>query len=151
MLHVAMTSCPNSLMQHSLQSSLQLETPEGRTPLPSHPSHQLLASCGYSLIFPFENKTLTQCFSWRPCLRTFRGHCVGWGNYHYSSRCLIDWGSLPGLPLTNDTWSPQLLSLHSYPEGNTYTTYIFLFCGIYILCTRTLICKNVHFYIKVQR
>lgn len=66
MLHVAVTSCPNSLIQHGLQSSLELETPQEQGTCPPHSVHlpipQPLASFWHCLIFPSENKTLTTVF-----------------------------------------------------------------------------------------
>lgn len=54
------------------------------------------------------------------------------------------------LPLINYTWSPWLLSLNSYLEGNTYATYGFLCCGIYMICTGTLYVKMYILHINVE-
>lgn len=148
MLHVVVTSCPTP-SSNSLQSSLELENPESRNPLCSSTSaSSFLPASGAVLFFHYKIRPWQQCFSWRPCLGTFRGHWVGWGNYHCSSRCLVYWGSLSCLPLINYTWSPRLLSLNSYLKGNTYAAYIFLCCDIYMICTSTLYVKMYIFIYK---
>lgn len=140
MLHVAVTSCPNLVCRvawswRTLRAgnpSLFIHLPPLPLPPILPPPCQPLASFWHCLIFPLENKTLTTVFllkalSQGPWADTESAEVIT-----TSSRSLINWRSLSCLPLINYTWSPLLLSLNSYPEGNTYAAYIFPCWDIYI-------------------
>lgn len=107
-----------------------------RDPLWPLPPPPVLAGLWHCLIFLFENKTLTTVFLVRACLRTLRGHWVGWGNYHYSSRPLIDWGvvvmlAFDKLHLVSSTLELEFLSWSKH----TYYIYTYPCVVIYISIT----------------
>lgn len=148
MLHVVVTSCPTPSSNTVCRVAWSWRTLGAGTPLCSSTSaSSFLPASGAVLFFYLKIRPWQQCFSWRPCLGTFRGHWVGWGNYHCSSRCLVCWGWLSCLPLINYTcllgywaWIPILKETHMLHIYSCVVIYIW-YVPVYFIC------KNVHFYI----